>query len=84
MALAQAEDSAIRASAVREERILVTLDDDFQHFAIRPGTTTPVVWVRWGNTRRAALLNTLVPVWLAVVDQLRQGGRVVGIRQPYR
>lgn len=48
---------------------IVTMDEDFQHFASRYGTPPQVVWVRLGNVRKAALLEA----FSAVLPELKAG-----------
>ena len=49
-----ADDRALWAWARREDRVVVSKDEDLLFLANRPGDTGRLIWVRLGNCRRAA------------------------------
>ena len=76
--LASASDSSIRDYAASVGAIIVTKDEDF---AIRRllADGPAVVWLRLGNTRRAALLNRVEADLPAIVAALERGETLVEI-----
>jgi len=69
LGLGTASDMEIWSFATAEGFAIVTMDEDFQHFAARYGTPPQVVWVRLGNVRRPALLEA----FSAILPGLRTG-----------
>ncbi|MCF8152132.1 MAG: DUF5615 family PIN-like protein [Burkholderiaceae bacterium] len=67
--LGAVSDAEIWSFAKAEGFHLVTMDEDFQHLAARYGTPPQVVWVRLGNVRKLALLQS----FSAVLPELRAG-----------
>jgi len=76
--------------AVSDERIwqfakaqnfgIVTMDEDFQHMSARLGSPPQVVWVRLGNARRQALLDTFATLLPDLCYGLESGAAVIEIR----
>lgn len=58
---------------------IVTMDEDFQHFAARYGTPAQVVWVRLGNVREPALLDAFSAVLPDLAGGLQSGIPVIEI-----
>ncbi len=71
-------DSLIAAFAVREGRILLTKDDDFQ--ARHGSAGLVVVWLRIGNSTNRALADWLETRWDAVEAALAEGERLIEVR----
>jgi predicted nuclease of predicted toxin-antitoxin system len=75
------DDRVIWEYAKAHDMTIVTKDEDFQLMADRQGSIPPqVVWVRLGNSRKAALLQafaTLLPDLRTLLDD---GGSVIEIR----
>lgn len=69
LGLGAASDAEIWSYASAEGFGIVTMDEDFQHFAARYGTPPQVVWVRLGNVRKPALLAA----FLTLLPELRAG-----------
>ena len=67
--LGAASDAEIWDFAAANQFAIVTMDEDFQHFAARYGTPPQVVWVRLGNVRKPVLLAAFA----AVLPELRTG-----------
>ena len=74
-----ADDRALWAWAGREDRVVVSKDEDLLFLANRPGETGRLVWVRLGNCRREALLAAFSRSLGAVLGALGEGQRVVEI-----
>ncbi len=60
---------------------IVTMDEDFQHLASRHGSPPQVVWVRLGNVRRQALLETFAALLPTLRSGLESGTAVIEISQ---
>jgi len=74
-----ADDRALLAWALREDRIVVSKDEDLLFLANRPGDKGRLMWVRLGNCRRDALVEAFVRSLPAVVAAIAEGQRVVEI-----
>jgi predicted nuclease of predicted toxin-antitoxin system len=74
------DDQAIWNRAALEGRVVVSKDEDFIHFAARPGAATALVWVRLPNCRKHALLAAFERALPALLSALEAGNRVVEIR----
>lgn len=79
LGLAAAEDAVIWHFAKTQGFTIVTMDEDFRHFAARYGTPPQVVWVRLGNVRRQALLQAFAAVLPDLLAGLASGVPVVEI-----
>ena len=76
-----ADDRAIWKYAKERRFAIVTKDEDFQALANRQGSIPPqVVWVRLGNCRKAALLDSFARVLGKLRETLEGGNAVVEIR----
>ncbi len=74
-------DSIIWQYAKERGMTIVTKDEDFQILANRQGSIPPqVVWVRLGNCRKAALLDSFSRIEPSLRDLLAAGNAVVEIR----
>lgn len=78
--LAQASDEEICRYAELHEITVVSKDEDFFHLAVRSGATLRLVWVRIGNCRKGALLESFERTWPRIMDSLSAGDRVVELR----
>ena len=79
--LEAAEDRTIWQYAKDKGVTIVTKDEDFQALANRQGTIPPqVVWVRLGNCRKAALLESFSKVLPRLREMLDAGDAVIEIR----
>ena len=70
-------DREIWVFAKRETFVIVSMDSDFHDLHQGEADGPPVVWLRWGNLRKAALLQKFAGVWPEVAAQLKQGERLV-------
>ncbi|MFB3923957.1 MAG: DUF5615 family PIN-like protein [Terriglobia bacterium] len=80
LGLAEATDSSIWQFACREERIVISKDEDFLYLA--KGTTSKAgfVWIRLGNCRTPFLLSVFERLWPRIESSLKVGERIIEIR----
>jgi predicted nuclease of predicted toxin-antitoxin system len=76
----EAEDSVIWRHAAANDLAVVSKDQDFYFFATSPGATGKLVWVRMGNCRKQALLETFELRLPQIVGAFATGSRIVEIR----
>jgi predicted nuclease of predicted toxin-antitoxin system len=62
--LDETPDLDIWSYARQRDWVLVSKDDDFVHLANRPGDQGRLVWVRTGNCRKPALLESFAKALL--------------------
>jgi len=77
---ADAPDGALWRYALAHSAVIVTKDEDFADMVAVGGTTPPIVWVRTGNVRRAALLAWFDPLIPRIVAAVDAGERLVELR----
>ena len=76
-----APDQDLWEFAIENDAVLVTKDQDFVN-PRPPGELAPaVVWVRVGNTSRAALLTWFEPLIDELVGTIEAGERLVELRE---
>lgn len=78
--MAQANDLSIWEKSIKEERILVTKDEDFFIFATRPNDQGRLLWLRMGNCRTQDLLARLNKDWEAIASVFADGQQIVELR----
>lgn len=78
--LGAVSDERIWQFAKAEDFSIVTMDEDFQHLSARFGSPPQVVWVRLGNVRRQALLDTFASLLPDLRSGLESGTAVIEIR----
>jgi len=61
--LADAPDAAIWARAIAEDFMIVTKDRDFVDWALARTPKARILWVRFGNIRRDALIARFETAW---------------------
>ena len=66
--------------ALEHGAVIVTKDEDFANMAALAGDAPTVVWVRVGNTRRAALLAWFEPRIDEVISLVEAGNRLIELR----
>lgn len=71
------KDGPIWSWAIKEERIVVSKDEDFFHLANRSTDTGRLLWVRIGNCRRLTLLARFEAAWPGIQEAFAAGNRVV-------
>lgn len=79
--LNDSDDEQIWAHAAAHGLVVISKDDDFQNRATHRGTVQ-VVWVRLGNCRNKALLDTFEQQLPAVISALEKGASVVELWPP--
>ena len=79
--LNESDDERIWAHAAAQRMVVISKDDDFQNRATHRGTVQ-VVWVRLGNCRNQALLDTFERQLPAVISALENGVSVVELWPP--
>jgi predicted nuclease of predicted toxin-antitoxin system len=75
--LTNAPDGAIWQFAIDTSATIVTKDEDFAVRCQLEAAASPVVWVRYGNVRKAELLRRFALVWPAVVESQARGERLI-------
>lgn len=75
-----APDHDLWRFALANGAVIVTKDEDFSNMIARGGEAPAVVWVRIGNTRRAALLAWFEPLIDEIVDMIDEGQRLIELR----
>lgn len=77
--LTDGSDQTIWQHATDINGVIVTKDEDFVVLAQLRGSGPAVVWVRYGNVRRAELLGRFAEVWPTVVEALTRGETLIEI-----
>jgi predicted nuclease of predicted toxin-antitoxin system len=80
LGLERASDIEIWNQAARDDRIVVSKDEDFFHLANRPGDTGRLLWVRVGNCRREALVDLFARHLGAIAAAFDAGQRILELR----
>ena len=76
--MTSASDNSIRDYASSVGAVIITKDEDFALRHVLTGGP-PVVWLRFGNTRRAALLQRAEAEFPAILAALERGDTLVEI-----
>lgn len=79
LGLGSASDQEIWAFAKAQGFCIVTMDEDFQYLAARYGTPPQVVWVRLGNVRKLALIESFSAMLGNIVTGLESGVAVIEV-----
>lgn len=77
---ADAPDQDLWQYALKHSAVIVTKDEDFADMVATGREAPAVVWVRIGNTRRAALLTWFEPLIDRIVELVESGDRLVELR----
>lgn len=75
-----AADIDICRHAEREDRVIISKDEDFLYLASRPGATARFLWVRLGNCRTSALLAAFERFWPQIESALKAEDRIIELR----
>jgi predicted nuclease of predicted toxin-antitoxin system len=78
--LRDADDSPIWSYALQHQAIIVTKDEDFPHRLSQSTVAPAIVWIRFGNSTRSALLQRFEPLLPQIIDHLQQGECLVEVR----
>ncbi|MEO7294797.1 MAG: DUF5615 family PIN-like protein, partial [Candidatus Limnocylindria bacterium] len=74
---ADATDADLWRYALDHGAAIVTKDEDFADLVATGREAPPIVWVRIGNTRRAALIAWFEPLIDQIVAMLDAGDRLI-------
>lgn len=77
---ADAPDAELWRYALTHDAVIVTKDEDFANMAAAMSDAPVVLWIRVGNTRRAALLGWFEPLIDRVVAMVEAGDRLIELR----
>jgi predicted nuclease of predicted toxin-antitoxin system len=77
-----ASDAEIFDLAKNSVSVVVTKDDDFAQRSNLLGAPPQILWLRLGNCRNTAPLQTLDSAWRAIEDALANGERIVELQAP--
>ena len=77
--LRDANDAAIWEFAKRNDRIIVTKDDDFADRAVNARLGPQVLWLRIGNCTNDVLFAWLEPLLPQILAKLAEGSRLVEV-----
>ncbi len=71
-------DSQVWNRALQSAAVIISKDEDSALRAMREEVTGPqVVWIRTGNTRRAAMLQWFGQLLPVIISSLQRGERIV-------
>jgi len=73
-------DRSLWRYALVHDAAIVTKDEDFSVMSTVTESGPPIVWIRVGNTRRAALLAWFEPLIPQITSALESGDRVIELR----
>ena len=79
VALGNSPDTVVWKHALQSAAVIVTKDEDFAVRAQLSGGGPAVVWIRYGNVRRAELLRRFAVVWPGIVEALDRGETLIEI-----
>ncbi|GAA4388318.1 hypothetical protein GCM10023147_13750 [Tsukamurella soli] len=68
------------AYALQHDAAAITKDGDFADMLALDGDAPVIVWIRIGNTRRAALIEWFVPLVEQIVEMIVAGNRLIELR----
>jgi predicted nuclease of predicted toxin-antitoxin system len=78
--LAQSKDSEIWDFVQQHQMVLISKDADFLHLATKPDSTGQLIWIRLGNCRTQALLDTMQKGWSHIRACIKADDRVIEVR----
>ncbi len=73
-------DNEIWSFADKIDAIVVSMAEDFFDLQQRDASGPRLVWLRWGNTRKAALLAKWAVAWPDIVLKFSAGARFVELK----
>lgn len=83
LSLRDAQDIEIFEAARTENAVIMTKDSDFIDLVDRLGTPPQVIWLTCGNVTNRSLRQLLMTALPNVLEQLRQGDRIVEISKTF-
>jgi predicted nuclease of predicted toxin-antitoxin system len=78
--LAQSADVSIWLEAARVGAVIISKGEDFANLALVRRENVSVIWLRVGNCRTRALLETLERLWPEIERQLDAGARLIEVQ----
>ncbi|MGD0139380.1 MAG: DUF5615 family PIN-like protein [Tepidisphaeraceae bacterium] len=78
--LDEASDTVIWKHAADQGIVLISKDEDFLRYAIRPNAATSLLWVRLPNCRNSALLAAFDKALPTIIEAVESGQRVIELR----
>ena len=78
--LGDAPDRDLWRHALENNAVIVTKDEDFANMVAKGGDAPTVVWLRMGNSRRAALLAWFEPMIDPITAMVQHGDRLIELR----
>ena len=63
--------------AKRETFVIVSMDSDFHDLSLQDADGPPVVWLRWGNMRKPALLIKFAGDWPGIRAKIEDGLKLI-------
>ncbi|MGD0769633.1 MAG: DUF5615 family PIN-like protein [Tepidisphaeraceae bacterium] len=76
----EASDTVIWRHVSDQNMVLISKDEDFLRYAIRPNATTSLLWVRLPNCRNSALLAAFDKALPTIIEAVESGQRVIELR----
>jgi predicted nuclease of predicted toxin-antitoxin system len=80
IAMHMAGDAAIWEQAAKDDRVLISKDEDFVDRWLLNAAPIALVWIRKGNCSNDALMIWLEPLWSETIERLEQGERLIELR----
>jgi predicted nuclease of predicted toxin-antitoxin system len=80
IAMHPAGDAAIWAFAEKDDRVLISKDEDFVDRWLLSDAPIRLLWIRKGNCSTEALMTWLEPLWSETIRRLDQGERLIELR----
>jgi predicted nuclease of predicted toxin-antitoxin system len=77
--LRDASDAEIWAYLSKTDSILISKDEDFANMVLQ-APTAKLIWVRFGNCRKAFLLDLFHRMWPRIVERIENGDCPIEIR----
>lgn len=78
--LLESPDSAIWDYAASNSATMISKDEDFAQLVDTNPAGPALVWIRYGNLRKRALLARVQAGWPEVMEHLRSGAKLVEMR----
>lgn len=70
-------DAQLWNRALAMNAVIVTKDEDFAIRSVRDGAPPPIMWVRFGNTRNKAPLDSFVLLLPKIITALERGEKII-------
>ena len=80
LGFSEKEDLYLWQFATREERIVVSKDEDFFNLANRPHDKGRLLWCRLGNFRKGELIRQFEGAWPEIIETFKSGQRIIEFR----